>query len=110
MSFSSLLSLVSFVLLQSSREWTWIGLSCIIINDSSDQLVPFLLVVLPQMLSDLDDQAIQRLDSAINIAFLRVSYGPELVFLFNHFGEVPKFRRSAHVLPLHAVMDGLHMF
>lgn len=32
------------------------------------------------------------------------------MFLLNDFGEVPKLRRSTHILSLHTVMNCFHMF
>jgi hypothetical protein len=89
---------------------TWVWLSSEEINHSSHQLVPLLLIVSTQIVSDLDNVGINTLDATINIAFLRIRNRSELVFLLNNFWEIPKFRGTTHILALEGVIHGLHVF
>ena len=86
-----------------------VRLSCEEINDSAHKFVPLLLVVLPQVFSDLIDVLIQFLDAAVDVALLGVSDGPKLVVLLDHFGEVPQFGWPSHVFSFEGVIDSLHV-
>ena len=96
--------------LYRSRERIWIRLPSIKIYNSSYQFIPLFFIEFSEMISNLYNQSIKRFDSSINVTFFRISYWSESMFLLNDFGEVPKLRRSTHILPLHTVMNCFHMF
>ncbi len=95
--------------IDSFWEWTWIRLSSIKVNNSSDQLIPFFFVELPQMISNFHYQVVQRLDSAVDVGFLRICDWTELMFFFDNFREIPQFGRSSHIFSLQTVVNGFHV-
>lgn len=79
------------------------------IDDSAHELVPLLLVVFPQVFSDLVDVFVQFFDAAVDVALLGVCDRSKLMLFLDHLGEVPEFWWSAHVFALEGVVDGLHV-
>ena len=106
--YKSFISLM--LLLKSFTEWTWIRLSPKEVDYSTHQLVPFFLVILPKIFPDFVYMGIYAFNSAVNIAFFRISNRPKLMFLLNYFGEIPKLRWPPHVFCFEGVVDCLHVF
>lgn len=86
-----------------------VGLAREKVDHSAHQLVPLLLVVLPQVFTHFVDMLVQALDASVDVALFGVCDGAEFVFLLDHFGEVPQFGGTAHVLSFEGVVDGLHV-
>jgi len=80
-----------------------------IVYYSPHKFIPLSLVVLPEVVSYLNDEFVYFFNTAIDVAFLGVGDRSELVLFFNHFGEIPKFRRSTHVFSFERVIEGLQI-
>ena len=82
----------SFLFLNFSHvfaERVGVWLSFNEIDDSSQELSPFVLVVLPKVLSYLYDALIELLYPTVDITLLWLGNRPEFVFLLNHLRQIP---------------------
>ena len=87
------------------RKRVRVGFRPKVVYYPSHQLVPFSLVIFPEVVSDFNDEFVQLLDPTIDVTLLGVSNRSELVLFFYYFGEVPKLRGPTHILPLERVIQ-----
>lgn len=80
------------------------------IDDSSQELSPLILVVLPKVLSYLYDAFIELLYPTVDVTLLWLSNRSEFVLLLYHLRQIPQFGRSSHIFDLLPIVKGLQVF
>ena len=86
------------LLFDNSGERVAVRFAFVEVDSPAHKFTPLPLFLLPQVISNLNNEVVQLLNPSIDVAFLGIRYRPKFVLFFNYLIEVPKFRRPAHVL------------
>ena len=98
------------LLFDNSGERVAVRFAFVEVDSPAHKFTPLPLFLLPQVISNLNNEVVQLLNPSIDVAFLGIRYRPKFVLFFNYLIEVPKFRRPAHVLAFQRVVNCFQIF